>query len=372
MVRWDWRGLLVNALWVSALQNAILGSCRSLNGSDELVRLEDSVWTLQSYFEPGQGTYPSGIDWTTAFVTSVLSGALQHLPNLSERLFTHLAVFYHRQNVRSLRFQAYDDQQWVVLGWLDAADLAAEVAPEWVDPFLARAEEFYSLAKRGWDESTCHGGMFWKPPHSGPSLPYKNTITNELFVTSSVQMYLTLGDREYLDNALKAWTWLESSGLRNQRGLFADGVHFCKMIEGTVWTYNQAVLLSGLAGLFLATGDSVFLDNGYDLIEAVLSSWLVRQGGVLTERCDPSGNCNQDQNTFKAVYFYHFGKFCQVANCSRYRDFVDMSADAAYRTQLNGLTGDWWFEPHRYTLETHAGGVSVFLAQHILSDMLDE
>lgn len=217
-----------------------------------LKRLEHSVEVLESnFFSPVLGSYPTSIDWTAAFISTVLSATFNVLH--SHRYFSHLVSFYHRQHTAALRLQAFDDQLWVVLSWLQAAEYATTTEPEWATPFRQRAEEFYDLAARGWDE-TCGGGMLWRK--DGP--PYKNAITNELFITSSVEMYRHFPHRrEYLHNAMRAWIWLDSSGLRNSHGLYADGLHNCTTIEATTWTYNQGVILTGLAGLSEFTGSPI-------------------------------------------------------------------------------------------------------------------
>ena len=44
---------------------------------------------------------------------------------------------------------------------------------------------FYNVVQDKFDETLCGGGLTWDPALS----VYKNAITNELFVTSSIAMY---------------------------------------------------------------------------------------------------------------------------------------------------------------------------------------
>ena len=92
-------------------------------------------------------------------------------------------------------------------------------APEWVNPFLSRAKCFYNLVTPGWNTSTCGGGMRW-----GPFNKYKNSVTTELFIATSVGMYEAFGKQSYLDSAIKAWVWFKNSGLINAQGLINDGL----------------------------------------------------------------------------------------------------------------------------------------------------
>lgn len=333
--------------------------------------LQSALTTLQGeFFSPSRGTFPESIDWTAAFISTVLSSTSTSLD--SHRYFSHLVSFFHRQNTAALRWQAYDDQQWVVLGWLLGAEYAATMEPEWVAPFRTRARDFYRLVEQGWDESTCQGGMLWKRKDD-PDVPYKNTITNELFIASSIEMYRHFGHEVYLENALRAWNWLSTSELRNSQGLFADGLHNCTGVQVDVWTYNQGVILSGLAGLTEYTGSDSFIEEGHQLIQSVMR-WLTSSDQILRELCDEYGECNQDQQTFKGIFFHHMARFCKHANCSRYREFVEHNAEAAWKTRLgssNGLIGDNWAAwPYLRTVETHAGGVAVLGLHHMLTKQI--
>jgi len=53
---------------------------------------------------------------------------------------------------------------------------------------------------------------------------YKNSVTTELFVATSMGMYEAFGTQSYLDNAVKAWAWFKNSGLINAQGLVNDGL----------------------------------------------------------------------------------------------------------------------------------------------------
>lgn len=113
---------------------------------------------------------------------------------------------------------------WVVLTYLRAAAYAAVSEPEWTVPFLERATLFYDLARSGWDETSCGGGMIW-----GRWDRYKNAVTTELFITASVAMYEAIREQTMLDAAIKAWNWFKNSGMLNEDGLLNDGLDaFCQ------------------------------------------------------------------------------------------------------------------------------------------------
>lgn len=421
--------------------------------------LLDAINVLQDrYFEVGTGTWPDSIDWTAAVLGTHVSATLSTLvssidyttaatttcadalawDDLVNRYFAHTSVFYFGENALSLRQQAYDDILWVVLGWLENIKLIdlytclrtkdsmlGRQAQAWhgtqFKPAAAhRARTFYNLAMHGWDTSLCGGGMVWSPYLE----PYKNSVTNELFISASISMYLYFpGDDndspfltgqgqcsggkpqhpQHLANAIEAYGWLRSSQMksadRGTPGLYADGFHIsgwrressghihpgtgkCDNLNTMVYTYNQGVVLTGLRGLWLATGDDSYLDDGHELIEAVVEAtgwhrqedmgqWAgLGRGGVLEEYCDVSGTCSQNSHTFKGIFFHHLAEFCRplwrteeeflsgfgaqtadrelrwqehLTRCDGYRLWVKHNADAAAVTRdEKGRFGMWW------------------------------
>lgn len=361
--------------------------------------------TMQShYFQIWPGTWPSAIDWTAAVLgthvsatLSAITGSLRHIKirtsegdspgtssheNMINQYFTQIASFYHGENAFSLRTQAYDDMLWVVLGWLEAVkfiklrsrlyhsteafdeitavNTSIWYAQQFIPQFAHRARVFYDLASHGWDTSLCDGGMVWNPYLA----PYKNAITNELYIAASVSMYLYFpGDDNpspfttdescgrppakahdllYLENAVKAYDWLKKSNMTNAQGLYVDGFHIshwrggrdgsrgtgqCDVRDETVYTYNQGVVLSGLRGLWDATFSLTYLQDGHALIRNVISatgwenrdsndpwvkySWAgLGRNGIMEEACDASGSCSQNGQTFKGIWWHHFSLFC--------------------------------------------------------------
>lgn len=300
--------------------------------TNALADMTKALETMQSqFFNHKSGTYPTGINWTRAVFGTYLAACTRSLSahkshrHLADRYFAEVVAFYFGQDM-GLRHEAFDDILWVVLQWLEAVNMVDYrvgsfsdgewTGAEWKDAFAARALEFYKLAGRGWDETLCHGGMIWSPWLE----PYKNAITNELYISASVAMYLYHPDRNpvHLENAKKAHTWLANSNMQNKQGLYTDGFHIsklnappeageklCDSRDEQVYTYNQGVLLSGLRGLAEATGVKDYLEEGFKLIDAVVTSEgkvgeIVRDG-ILTEKCDPESRCSQNGHTFKGL-----------------------------------------------------------------------
>lgn len=441
------------------------GATRSVLPVSSYSALLDAIDVMQShYFRIWPGIWPTAIDWTAAVMGTQVSATLfaitdslghktqdedcidfqqsRRHENIINQYFTQIASFYHGENAFSLRTQAYDDMLWVVLGWLESvkfihrhselhytsrhptsasegANTSIWYAQQFTPQFAHRARVFYDLAAKGWDTSLCGGGVVWNPHLA----PYKNAITNQLFISASLAMYLYFPgddnaspfstfttqygddgmnsddggsavnlpakahDSRYLSAAIAAYDWLKHSNMTNDLGLYIDGFHIagwrggsnssngsgqCDVRDEKVYTYNQGVILSGLRGLYDATGKSEYLEDGHNLIMNVIlaTGWIDREnerrtqwrglgrGGVMEEACDVSGSCSQNGQTFKGIWWMHFTKFCQplengsenkevamlhYRSCRRYKRWVEWNAKAAYATRdKDGKFGEWW------------------------------
>lgn len=428
--------------------------------------LVDALDVMQDeYFVLWEGTWPSGNDWTRAvhgthvsatlaalttsmndeLMKELLSNASESdddaatqdavaLENLVSRFFAQVTTYYFGENDFALRNQAYDDMLWVVLGWLENikfqvlhSDLHYEGlsrsggrpwhGTQFQTPAAHRARIFYDLASAGWDTAVCGGGMIWSPY----LLPYKNAITNELYISASIGMYLYFpgdtidspfvqsGDSDddglphdpvYLRRAQEAYRWLKHSNMTGIHDLYGDGFHIsgykspqqpgtarCDELNTMVYTYNQGVILSGLRGLFLATGSEEYVSDGHELIKNVqrATGWPnvydqhwkgLGRAGVLEDDCDSKGDCSQDGQTFKGIFFTHFAEFCRPFRpqeerflrtqswtqngrferayelhqslCKTYRPWIERNAEAALVTRnQDGKFGMWWGKRHQ-------------------------
>ncbi|KAI0534552.1 glycosyl hydrolase family 76-domain-containing protein [Xylaria digitata] len=319
--------------------------------------------TQSEFFAPWLGTWPDAIDWTAAVLGTHIAGATRsisedlalldsekygvsnwrQISNLVDKYFAQIVAYYFGQDALTIRNEAYDDIFWVVLGWLEAVQFInthsnlhydpglSGVTPPgatdgifggytgipnepyygtaWVSTFSHRARIFWDLASYGWDTKLCNGGMVWNPR----LLPYKNAITNELYIAASISMYFYFPgddnespfynrsdkfnpndpdlkvyrgprDARYLKAAVEGYRWLRNSNMTNHQGLLVDGFHIsgyldessnntkCDVRDEMVFSYNQGVILTGQRGLWDATGAPSYLIDGHHLIQNVIKA----------------------------------------------------------------------------------------------------
>ncbi|EME42096.1 glycoside hydrolase family 76 protein [Dothistroma septosporum NZE10] len=414
---------------------------KSTDGGYWFEQTQDVVAALQStYFN---GSYwvedPEILQWTGALVDTIFIGTQRTFTRaLSEydgdahgaeksaaeiqadiqEYFSQVEGYYGGEDTNQIFDAAYDDAQWVVLEWLEAikfveqydAYAQSSYGQEDIAGFAHRAHIFYNVVQDKFNTTLCEGGITWNPTLA----PYKNAITNELFVSSSIAMYLYFpGDDDtdpnpssnytnktlpalpflrahdplLLQNAREEWTWFKSHNFTNAQGLIVDGFHVsenqtsCDERNEMVYTYNQGIMLSGLRGLWEATGDTSYLEEGYDLIATVIDAtgwndddyaqatdWCgLGRAGILEDYCDAPANCSQDALVFKGAYFEHLDLFCEplptstplvagvtyiadselaafhVGKCTSYAPWIRHNAWAALNTRDDtGIIGEWW------------------------------
>ncbi|OCK76993.1 glycoside hydrolase family 76 protein [Lepidopterella palustris CBS 459.81] len=356
-----------------------------------LEELHHALETMQTdYFKIWLGKWPDAIDWTSAVMGTHVSAALysltrslsyimpgtldmetqdrelnlegQRVENEINKYFSQAITYFFGEDHFAIRTQAYDDMLWVVLGWMENIRFIREhnklhyppsrhsaggsnwYGKQFESPFAHRARVFYDLATKGWDWKLCGGGMIWDP--HPPKPPYKNAITNELFITASIGMYLYFpGDSNcspfmsvldtdpilnptantehrltpgataaqshnaceppyspalphdpiYLASAINGYNWLKNSNMTNVQGLYVDGFHIrgwkdknhigtgkCDERNNMVYTYNQGVLLSGLRGLWEGTGNLTYLEDGHKLVRDTIRATGWKTGNDLT------------------------------------------------------------------------------------------
>lgn len=242
-------------------------------------QFEGVLNTLQSTYWNGS-YWPTTIQWIGAVLDTLLAASDRSFTNALieydgdvpgtnsstgqieseiEKYFSQIEAYYGNEDTIQIFGAAYDDAQWVVLEWLEALKFVYQydtysnstLGQNDIEKFAHRAHIFYNIVQDQFDTSLCRGGLTWNPALA----VYKNAITNELFLSSSIGMYLYFpGDNStdpypspdytsatnntlpplpslaahdplLLENAKNEWAWFKSQPFRNAQGLVIDGFH---------------------------------------------------------------------------------------------------------------------------------------------------
>jgi predicted alpha-1,6-mannanase (GH76 family) len=292
---------------------------------DRRQRAAAAARALQHWYAWHSGQWKTTGWWQSA---NALTAVVRYTGHTGDDSHAHVVktTFRHaRHSHRDFINMFYDDNGWWGLAWVAAYDLTGE------DRYLDAARAIFAHNRGGWDDA-CGGGLWWNTNRS-----YKNAITNELFLTLAALLHQrTPGDEEYLSWALRTWEWLTARALIGPDGLVNDGLNgHCENNGGTAWTYNQGVVLGGLAALFDITGDREFLRHGEFIADAALRG-LAGADGILTEPCELAPPaCNSDQTQFKGIFARYLHEFHQRSRKPEYREFLLVNADSVWRNARN-------------------------------------
>lgn len=227
---------------------------------------------------------------------------------------------------------------------------------------IAELDEAYIYSY--WN-NTCGGGVIWDIP----DLSYKNAISNELYFKLTASLHNRIpGDTEYLDKAQAAWTWFNNSGMINTQNLINDGLtDNCTNNGDTEWSYNQGVVLGGLAELYKATNNEAYLAAARDIADAVIASGSVLSpNGILYEYgCEPNaGGCDNNQQAFKGIFTRNLAELNVLLSDGPYASYLADNAQSVWTNDREGdLYGLAWAGPYSAaSVGTQASAISLFIA----------
>ena len=212
----------------------------------------------------------------------------------------------------------YDDEGWWALAWLQIYDLTKQ------QQYLQTATDIFEDMKKGWG-GTC-GGLWWDKQHS-----YKAAIANALFLAVASQLANRATNREYyLDWARKEWDWFQRTGMINSQYNINDGIDLvtCHNNNGTVWSYNQGVILGGLLELYTAAPDKNYLITAERIALAGIK-FLSDSHGILRDPCEP--DCGTDGPQFKGIFLRNLQKLQLAVPNDRFKAFINENADSIWR-----------------------------------------
>jgi predicted alpha-1,6-mannanase (GH76 family) len=303
-------------------------STAQLSGDDG--EAQAAVQELQTYYDSSTGLFNTTGWWNSANALDAIidymkvTGSRTYMSDVSNT-FAKAVNEAPPPTPGSFIDTAYDDTQWWALTWLNAYELTGNPA------YLQMVEKIHSYVTAAWTPSQCGGGLIWQTTNA-----YQNSVTNELFLELSARLYLLTHQASYLQWAQKELSWFKGSGLINSSNLINDGLtSSCQNNGQTTWTYNQGVILGGLAALYRATNDPAYLTEAQQIADAAIST-LVGSNGILTEPC--TGSCpsqNPDQTQFKGIFIRNLDALYQVTGNQAYLAFIDRNATSIWENNRN-------------------------------------
>ena len=279
-----------------------------------------AIQTLQAWYDLDTGLYKTTGWWNSAnAITALADYAKVTQSHEYDFVFSNTLSLAQKTSTGFIN-RYYDDEGWWALAWLDVYGITHDRR------YLEAAQFIFADMTYGWD-STCSGGIWWSKDRK-----YKNAIANELFLSVAAQLANAAGNTPeratYLTWATREWSWFAHSGMINKNHLVNDGLTAgCENNQKTTWTYNQGVILGGLAALNQAKHDPSLLAEAKAVAEATLSH-LTDTQGILHDSCEPK--CGGDGTQFKGIFVRNLRALNEIAPQPRYSSFVLANANSIW------------------------------------------
>ena len=161
----------------------------------------------------------------------------------------------------------------------------------------------------------------------------------EVFHFSAKLAYMFPNESRYLEDVMKIWNWFFSfdsgQGLMSEKYLVSTGViperccngsspdsySRCYNTRMSGTSYNQGLLMSATAYLYLRTGNETYLNFGLRLLQAIVVNYTTSDGVLIDEPrsyqsfegscwggADPGG----DWYSFNGIFMLHLGYFTDL------------------------------------------------------------
>ena len=310
-----------------------LSQVATTSHAEALTRVRAATTTLLTSYNPQTGLFKTTGWWNSANAITALTDASRLTHDKSLRTTLRNTLDHAPNKFPNFLNEYYDDEGWWALAWIDAYDLTHDKR------YLHTAQAIFTNMSGGWD-TTCGGGIWWRKDRH-----YKNAIANELFLSVAANLALHARGKQraaYLDWATREWTWFAQTGMINADNLVNDGLTLdaatgvCRNNGRNTWSYNQGVILGGLAALHQVAPQPDLLPAANRIATAAITR-LTDAEGILHDPGEPK--LSEDSVQFKGILTRNLATLQTTAPDPRYTAFLQTNADALWTRARNPDSG---------------------------------
>lgn len=292
-------------------------------------RAEAAATAMMALYDNGAGNFRGASWWGGAVaLTGIIGNAdVTNMPSYRYAISTT-----YDRNVGAarghFRNEYSDDTGWWAMAWLDAYDLTGD--RRYLDTARTAAHHMHTF----WT-GACGGGIRWLE-----GTTYKAAISNSLYIQVNAALASRTGDATFRTRATTGWAWFAASGLIGADGLVRDGLSESGCAPGgTVFSYNQGVLMSGLTELSALTGDPAPRNRARQVADATTrpGSALTDSGGILHDPPEGWDDCAKDGAYFKAALARGLAELDAALSGHPYTVYLDRQAASAYARSRNAF-----------------------------------
>lgn len=137
-------------------------------------------------------------------------------------------------------------------------------------------------------------------------------------------------------------------------------------------------MIGALSWMHKATGNSTYLSLATPFLNTALSTFAgPNVNGIVTELCEPAGNCNRDQQGFKAILVRNLAYLYRESSDDQVRSSIMNTLDTTVKGMIaKSCDDDWncngnWSEgaaPLKYVRSQHASAALLVAAMGVHAD----
>ncbi|KAK2747157.1 hydrolase 76 protein [Myotisia sp. PD_48] len=256
-----------------------------------------------------------------------------------------------------------DDQAFWGIAAMSAAETKFEDPPEDQPQWLALAQAVWNSQVPRLEEETCGGGLRWQIYNFNKGYHYKNSISNGCFFQMGARLARYTKNDTYAKIAEQTYDWMERINLISPTYQVFDGTDVndnCSSQNHIQWTYNNGVIMLGLAAMYNYTEDIKWKTRLDGIIKSQSVFYSKDPPDVMVEvACEGNGKCNIDQRSFKAYLARWMAATIQLAphTTGDLLPRIKASAKAA-ALQCNGpgnACGHFWSKGAEYAGRSGVG-----------------
>ena len=316
---------LLRALLSIALAGALLLPANDsvAENSGYRTQIQSAVDRLQHWYQQSTGLWETTGWWNSAnALTAIIDYSRATKTSQYEPVF---AQSFAQHKFPGFLNDYYDDEGWWALAWIDAYDSTHKAE------YLQTSASIFDDMARGWDD-TCGGGIWWSKERH-----YKNAIANELFLDVAAHLANRTSDStlkaKYLSWADREWQWFTNSSMITTDHQINDGLtSACQNNHEVVWSYNQGVILGGLAELSRLPHHKKLVVPAQQIADAAMLH-LADHNGILHDPCEPK--CSADSTQFKGIFVRNLAILQQRKHARRNTRFLRGNAESLLTTAKN-------------------------------------
>ncbi|RKF81915.1 putative glycosyl hydrolase family 76 [Golovinomyces cichoracearum] len=328
---------------------------------------------LQTWYDFEDGLWDKAW-WPSANIVTMMAGLQEYFPYHIRSLTD--VIFPNTLEKTPKRFpdfinEFYDDELWWALAWIKVYDITQN------ETYLNTAADIFEDSKSVWGQTPC-GGLWWDKNHTEVG-----AVVNELYLTTAAKLANRLLESPhpgyYMDEAMKAHNWFQESGLINGNNLINNALNLqtCKNDGNFVFTYNQGILLSGLAELTYGTKDQKYVNLANTIAVAAINA-MTDSDGILRESCEPDA-CNGDQEQFKGIFsrniqfLYKNNPNISAETATLFKNFLQNNAESIWaKDSVNNQMGLVWSGPKgKVSVQTQSSALDAIVGAAAMSLFVD-